>query len=574
MVDQLTDIGRGAVAIVFLFSFAIFIHELGHFMFAKLFGVYVETFSIGFGRKLWRRKWGDTEYALSAIPFGGYVKLRGIVSKELEEMLEGKDEKKGEADKEPQTHPPENVGTVGQPPLPAEAPPAEVAREQTSATSMAESVVEEMRALRARPFWQKLLVLSAGCINNFLTAIVVYFLMSWIGHYQAQPTPAVIEKVDPVLQTRVSLQAGDKIVEVAEKEVSSYWEFFDKFEAYATGKAESGKVPAVVERSGARVPLLLPVWPQPGLLKSDERIAAVGDKPVKAKTQQESVRAAYKLLSRQVGVKPEVELSIDSPQGSRKATVEPILAVGWYWPIEGALPREIPYVGMPLPNLPAEKAGIKPGDIIASVNGKPVETRTQATEMIRSLVGQTIPITVKRGDAKHGYREVALSLEVREDPEAPGRGQIGVHWGTPLTDWHQLPPHKALADAFVTGYRQSVFYVKAIGDLLSSSFQTIRENVGGPIAIGTMTYKAAQQGWTWFFDLFALFNILLAITNLLPFPVLDGGHIMFATIEGIIRRPLPAKLLAAVHYVAFIFIIGLAVLISFNDVVMNLWRLW
>jgi regulator of sigma E protease len=117
-------------------------------------------------------------------------------------------------------------------------------------------------------------------------------------------------------------------------------------------------------------------------------------------------------------------------------------------------------------------------------------------------------------------------------------------------------------------------YVVVVKQIFRSSFQTIRENIGGPIAIAQQSYTAAQQGVVWFFEMFAMFNIVLAFMNLLPIPILDGGHIVFATIETIIRRPLPARFQVVVYNVFFALFMGLVVLVFYNDIVMNAWRVF
>jgi regulator of sigma E protease len=117
-----------------------------------------------------------------------------------------------------------------------------------------------------------------------------------------------------------------------------------------------------------------------------------------------------------------------------------------------------------------------------------------------------------------------------------------------------------------------VRYYQGLKKILGSSFSTIRESVSGPIGIAQQAYSAASHDFLYFIFMFAVFNIILAVTNLLPLPVLDGGHILFSTIEAIIRRPLPARFMLLVYNVFTFLIIGLALLITFNDVIMNWWR--
>src|SRR5690606_23041784 len=117
------------------------------------------------------------------------------------------------------------------------------------------------------------------------------------------------------------------------------------------------------------------------------------------------------------------------------------------------------------------------------------------------------------------------------------------------TKFIKLPFGEAIQYAFVKTGTTIVAYWEALQNIFGSSFRTIRENLSGPIGISVQFFKTAQSGWFNFIVTFALFNIVLALTNLLPLPVLDGGHILFATIEAIIRRPLPAKVMIGIYNV-------------------------
>lgn len=537
----------GILAIVFMFSFAVFVHEFGHFLFAKIFGVFVETFSIGFGKKLWARKWGETEYAISAIPFGGYVKLRGMHSKEMEEFIHGDEEKKKDAAE-------------------AEAA-AEEGQEPVVEQTMSESVVEEMNALRNQHYWKKVLIFSAGCINNLLTAAVILFLMVWIGYYEPEPLKPLVEKLKYVTSETVPLKPGDLVVSVADTPVKDYYDFIGEFEKYAGKNPGSAGVPVTVERAGKKENVVLPASPVADFPPAGEKIVEVEGQKVK------NERGAAKIAAGLLDSKKQVAVVTEKDGKRQSHSVPPIAVIGQYWPQFGIETVGPTYIEMVLPNLPAEKAGIQAKDVIVAVNGQPVSSRNQATELIRAAAGREVPITVKRGDAKHGYKDVTLKINVRSDPEDPKRGQIGILWGNPPTHYTKYAFLPALKEGFRRTAIVTVNYIQTVPMLLSMPFQSVRENVGGPIAIGIMTYKTVQYGASDFFRWFAIFNIILAVTNLLPLPVLDGGHVLFATIEAVIRRPIPAWLLVRVYNVFIFLIIGLAVLISFNDVIMNFWRL-
>lgn len=538
----------GILGVIFMFSVAIFVHELGHFLFAKLFRVEVKTFSIGFGRKIWKRHWRGTDYAVGWIPFGGYVQLTGMHSREMEEIL-GED---GDGKDKAVEAPPD-----GDPPGP---PPGEH-------HTLSESVADDLNALRAKPYWQKVLIFSAGCINNFLTAVFIFFLMAWIGHHRAAPAPAIIDTVQHVERYNIDLRPGDRVLTVEGRPVSEFDQMLQTFVRVAAGQPQVTM--GILRNGDAPTTVVLPSLLDPGLNPKDGRIVRVGDTPVRRPSA--IVTEGVRLLGRQDRVEVELE-EADGTTSTR--TAAPVEVLGAMWLVFAADPYAPPYVAMPSPNLPAEKAGIRMHDTVIAVDGKPVRTVGQATDTIRAAVGRTIPIVVKRGSEEAGFREIEFQVEVRPDPENPERGQIGVFWGAPPTDLHRLAFVPALTEAFQKASRMVVRYLQAVRNLLfESSFQTVRESVGGPVAIAQQSYTAAARGGVWFFELFALFNIILAVTNLLPLPVLDGGHILFATIESVIRRPLPARWMLRIYNVFIFLLIGLALLVTFNDFLMNAWRL-
>jgi regulator of sigma E protease len=550
--DQLLDILRSAIAIIFTFSVAIFVHELGHFMFAKLFGVYVETFSIGFGRPLWQRKWGDTTYQVALLPFGGFVKMAGMHSRELEKILEEEEKPKGDCGAEA-------TPSAGAPEAPAEA--------AHSKQTLSESVVEEMDALRSKPYPARILVFAAGCINNLLTAVVVYFFLLWLGHPVAAPVRPLVERVEPAAAAQVDLRPGDLAVAVEGKPVDSRGAFLEALLAETVRKGSDSARVSVV-RDGTTITVTLPAQLDAQTPAKGETVVKVAGRDVR------NAQDAADKLEPWIGETTAVEVVLAGEGRQRTAVLDPLVAAGRYW-----LPLAVdfympPHVGTVLPNLPAERAGIRHGDMFLSVDGQSVKTVSEATAIIRASAGRTVPVELLRPQKGGQPTTVTVTVQVRRDPDTPGaRGQMGIVWSMPLTERQQYPFLESWSRAVSRTVTGSLRYIEALGDLFTRSFQTVRENVGGPILIGVMVKNAADKGLVWFFELFAFFNIILAITNLLPLPVLDGGHILFATIEAVIRRPLPAKFMIGVYNVFVFLLIGLALLITFNDVIMNAWRL-
>lgn len=539
---------QGIIGVVFAFSVAIFVHELGHFMFAKLFGVKVETFSVGFGKKLlsWRR--GDTEYCVSAIPFGGYVKMVGTLSREMEEVLEG-----------------------NQPASPEEYDKTVAAAQELSApapVALAETIQDEINALRNKAYWQKILVFSAGCINNVLTAILIFFLMSWIGYNRPAPEPAVVGQMNYVDLAKSPLKTGDKILAVNDEPVKDFVEFVNWFGGKKKIEDFKGPVALTILRDGTTVTETLPLAPPVTPEIPAGEIRKVGE--TETADAAAALNAVTGLLERDTT--GPVALVIATEDGKTTTIAAPaIAAAGPWWPAISMLPKAAPRIDLLLPNLPAEKSGLQIGDVITSIDGQPVETSAEAINLLRARPGKVAQVEVVR-EGKRSTSTAVVSLEVRPNPENPAIGQIGVHFSGQRTELVKLPFKEAFTGAFKSAWRMVVAYGDALKRILGSSFQTIRENLAGPVGISVQFFKMAQSGWVNFLITFATFNIVLALTNLLPLPVLDGGHILFATIEAVIRRPLPARVMVGIYNVFMFMIIALALLITFNDLIMNSWR--
>jgi len=547
---------RAIVAILFTFSVSIFVHELGHFMFAKLFHVHVETFSIGFGRAFWQRKWGDTNYQIAVIPFGGYVSMSGIVSKELEEEFA-----KSEADNKA-----EGKGDS-----------ANEKKADAASPDTIDGVMEELNALRSKSWLQRVLIMSAGCINNFITAAVVFFFIGVFGFMAPEKVSPVVDYVVPDVQEIVGLQAGDRILSVDGKLVNDTDEFYDTL-LNIFEKDSAATVTVCVKRGETTTSLNFPalLYGKDGLPGGKNAVVAeIEGSPVAGNMRKISKIVYDALDNDKFKFKYGTSFKADGRVENWNKEIPVLATVGNLWFVKGGIDFKAPsYIGGVMPNLSAEKSGLKGGDLITSINGEDVATRREAMKVIRSLPGETVEFSIERHNKKTDeIEDLVLNCEIRPNPDNETIGQIGIVWGMPLSQFTKYSPLKSASYSLTRVYLISKNYLIAVGELFTHSFQTVRENLGGPLMIGVMAKKAADRGWQWFFEMFALFNIILAVTNLLPLPILDGGHIMFSTIESIIRRPLPAKFMAIVFNVFMWLLIALAILLTFNDIIANAWRI-
>lgn len=423
----------------------VLVHELGHFLAAKLFKMRVERFSIGFPPRLFGFKKGDTDYCISATPLGGYVKISGMVDESMDDSF---------ATTEP-----------------------------------------EPWEYRSKPVWQRVIVISAGVIFNIILAIVIYATMYF--SYGAQHIPA--DKVGQLYIPETSLayelgfQTGDEFISVNGFRPDSY-----KFgNMISISEITKSDVVFEVRREGELVTLQAPA----DLLD---------------------------MLNR-------------NPQ---------LLSV------EYALPSQISATS---PGSPAAQAGIQPGDKIISINDEPISYWLQMAQTIRSSEGE-LALLVQRGDS-------VLAMAVTPNPDTR---TIGIAPVDPVeffgVEYVKYGLFTSLAQGTKTTVDNTVGIVQGLGRLVSGSI-SVRENLGGPVAIAAVTREATDRGgWVGFWMFTAMLSITLAIMNILPIPVLDGGHLVFLIYEGITRREPSVKVRMALQQIGMILIIGLMIFVTFNDI--------
>jgi regulator of sigma E protease len=426
------------IAFALLLGPLVLIHELGHFSVAKLLGIKVEVFSVGFGPRLFGIKRGDTDYRLSLLPLGGYVKMLG-----------------------------ENPD---------------------------EALAGDPREFLSRPKRQRLAVLVMGPATNIVAAILLM-----IGVYVtgiAEPAylsrPATIGAVEPESPAaRAGIQPGDLIVRLGDRDVRDWSDLHTRV-AFAPGQ----KVSVELQRGGER-------------------------------------------LTR------EIQLEAVSSYQYGYAGILPVM------------PAQVEQVE---PGMPAERAGLKVGDRVERVAGEPILFFESATRLFQASAGKPLPIQVRRGST-------LLDLTVVPE-ESEGKGRIGVAWNRlPEESIRKYSFPQAVGQSLRWNYENAGLLFTTLGKLLTR--QISPRMMSGPIDIFRISGQTFEAGWTQFFFIMALVSLQLGVINLLPFPVLDGGHILILLVEGIIRRDLSLKIKERVMQTGFYLLIGLMGAVIYLDISKN-----
>ncbi len=536
------------VYFLLLVGVLVIIHELGHFAAAKLLDVKVLRFSIGYGRPLVRFKARETEYQIAIFPVGGYVRILGVEDDDIDARDRG-------------------------------------------------------RSFATRPLWQRLIIIFAGPAANLILPIAIYFVF-FAGHTEL-PAAVVGDVYEDSPAARAGIEAGDTVLAVDGKGVR-YWEELERTIRRRAGKElhlklqrgrrvfEKYVVPleeVVRKRDGSstnqgRIGITrAPFLPMVGVidaqspagvatLQTGDLIISVDGRTV----DNWSDIASLGRVARQSDVVyfrgasipgvPQVRL-LDAGIARLMPRTQDHLKQTTYSGIENA---EM-FVAHVDPGTPADLAGLRAGDLIVALDGQPV--RHWATLDQRLLAGpdRTWKLTWRRAEAG-GIRElkdVAVTQVWRKELDQYGHTVDRLVFGA-RNDVERGQGKLIPIDGRL-GYAVSKA-VERTGEtiaLMASGFVQIlggdspSESLGGPLTMYRIASVSGEQGWDSFLLLLALISVNLGLINMLPVPVLDGGHVLVFAIEAVRRRPLSSRGRERVQLAGLAFIVMITILALRND---------
>ena len=426
-----------------LISIIVFIHELGHFSFARIFGVRVLDFSIGFGKSLktWKTK-SNTHFNLRILPVGGFVKMKG---EEISDNQEADD------------------------------------------------------SFNSKKYYQKLLITLGGPLFNFILAIFIFLILNLYGVYKITP---LIGDVLPNSQAyHAGLLKGDLILEIDSSKISS---FSDSQLELSKRLGNTGSIIFLVSRND-------------------------------------------RILEYSININS--WLSNEEPSNLLSSL--------------GIIPPLEPEVGNVLPLSPANKGGIEIGDRILEINGKPIGYWGDIKDEINYSQGEDLLIAVSRNQ-----EEVLLRIKPKLS-EKDFTWQIGIGSSYLISQ----KTRKLVNYGFVQSFQNSISQTYSVIENSLLFFKKIifgqvsAKNLGGPVMIGQYAGESVIYGGLYsFVYLIAFISISLGIVNLLPLPVLDGGQALILTIEKIIGRNLPEKLLDFFYRIGTFMLLFLFIFVFYNDI--------
>jgi regulator of sigma E protease len=442
--SSIHEIVVATVAFFVLVGLMVIVHELGHFIVAKLLKVRVEAFSFGFGPRLFGFKYGETDYKVCLLPLGGFVKMTG-----------------------------ENPGE-GEP-------------------------VDDPAAFSSHPRWQRMLIGVAGPVSNFILAFVLMVFYFAVVNEVPNIKTTTLEWVSPTsLAGQAGLLPGDVVTRLGSVDNPD-------FESFVALAKQSGNqtLPIVVNRNGQSAPLTIKI--PAGISSRGYDLSSIG-------------------------------IYIQIVQDPLK--VDQLIA--------GA---------------PAEKAGLKTGDTILNVDGHTFHTVDPLLDYLQEDKGNPITLAVQR----EGVQIAPIVVHPALQDTQYKIGFAAVPPNDPPVRAKPMPLLAAMGDSVDFCKLNSTLIIETISKIFAHKVSV--KQLSGPVGIARMAGQAAEMdGWFPKFGLAAAISLNLGILNLLPFPILDGGMILFLLIESVLRHDINMLVKERIYQAAFVLILVFFAFVIFNDV--------
>ncbi|HET8580044.1 MAG TPA: RIP metalloprotease RseP [Nitrospiraceae bacterium] len=426
-------------------------HELGHFLAARSVGVRVLKFSLGFGPKLIGRRIGETEYLVSAVPLGGYVKLFG----------------EEEAD--------------------------------------ALTPEDKRRSFAHQRLLSKMFIVAAGPGFNFLLAYLIFTGSLAIGFPLFVPTfrdltPDVEALLPGSPADQAGIKVGDRIIRVNERDISTRSELLD-----AVQKSNGKQLTLDVRRDGQIKTIL--VTPQPTTFHE----------------------GGNEVVTYRIGTE-------DPP----------------------------PVITAVMSGSPAMVAGLKEGDRVVSIEGRDIQTWSQMTGLVKESPNRPLRFEVMRDGQRVSLTVTPTVEKVVINGKPLEVGKIGISGPTGRSIIRAPSPLLAAFHGIQATWGWTELTVVGIYKMVAGEISS--RNIGGPLTIANVSAEAAAQGASYYVFLIAVLSINLGVLNLLPIPILDGGHLLFFAIEAILRRPLGERQREIAQQVGLLLLVGIMVFAFWNDI--------
>lgn len=433
------------IAFAIAIGLLVTIHELGHYWVARRCGVHIERFSIGFGKVLFKRvDKNGCEWAVSALPLGGYVMMRQEVAADAPEQL-------------------------------------------------------KQTAFESKPLRQRAAIVLAGPMANLLLAVMLYALVGVIG--SQEPAAVLGQPTVASAAAQAGFQAGDRIIAVDEKRIASWsqlrWQLIDKL------------------HTGGEVQL--------------------------------TTEGAHGTLSERWLRLPPTSLD---PDGA-----DPLAEVG----LVLATPK--PLVRQVLPNSAGERAQLQANDVLLALNQNPVLSASDFVRQIQQLGGQTVQLQIERQGQQ---LTLPVAIDSQQDEQGNQVGRIGIMLGANI---EMTTVRYGPVDSVVQGVTRTAdtfwLSLKMLGRMVTGDVSV--KNLSGPVSIADYAGQSARIGLSAYIHFLALISISIGLLNLLPIPMLDGGHLLYYAIEAITGRPVSDRTKLMGQRIGLSLLVTLTMVAFFND---------